>query len=347
MTLEAGKIFCSYARADAGFVLKLAKDMKSAGANIWLDQLDIPVGQRWDQAVEEALRGCEYLLVVLSPTSVESNNVMDEVSFGFEEQKQILPVLYRTCVIPFRLRRLQYSDFTASYDAGLLQLYQAVGMKAPEASRPGSQVAEAATPGIDAEESSGRSSRTPVSAGQSASRLRFSLMVAGALATGLVIVALAASSLFSGRSDRTDSGTAESSSRDLQLSPADTDTAHAQLTASGSSDSSEDPRSGVRVSPPRHEDPGCEYFDTRGVVTSFVDAKGYGFIRPSNGGEDVVVDQSVIRMEGFRTLAAGELVALDIAVGADGPQAKEVVKLEDSNHVRGSKARICLREQSQ
>lgn len=56
------KIFISYSRADAEFALKLAKDLRSAGADIWIDQLDIVSGERWDEAVEEALE----VLILLS-----------------------------------------------------------------------------------------------------------------------------------------------------------------------------------------------------------------------------------------------------------------------------------------
>ncbi|NIV92430.1 hypothetical protein GWN42_06400 [candidate division KSB1 bacterium] len=51
-------------------------------------------------------------MVILSPTSVASENVMDEVGFALEEKKRIFPVLYRRCKIPFRIRRIQRSDFT-------------------------------------------------------------------------------------------------------------------------------------------------------------------------------------------------------------------------------------------
>ena len=61
--------FFSYARTDSEFALKLARDLKAAGASVWLDQLDIPPGQRWDRAVEDALGHCEQVLVVLSPTA--------------------------------------------------------------------------------------------------------------------------------------------------------------------------------------------------------------------------------------------------------------------------------------
>ena len=122
--METGKVFFSYARSDSEFVLKLADDLRSTGTNLWLDQLDIPGGTRWDDAVEEALHASPCLLVVLSPASVTSDNVKDEISFGLETHKTIVPILYRDCDIPFRLKRLQYIDFTVGYDSGFKRLVQ-------------------------------------------------------------------------------------------------------------------------------------------------------------------------------------------------------------------------------
>jgi TIR domain len=122
--MEMGKIFFSYARADSEFVLKLAEDLRSNDVNLWLDQLDIPGGVPWDDAVEEALHASQCLLVILSPVSVTSNNVKDEISFGLEKRKDIVPVLYKDCTIPFRLRRLQYIDFRVDYDDGFKRLVQ-------------------------------------------------------------------------------------------------------------------------------------------------------------------------------------------------------------------------------
>jgi hypothetical protein len=123
---QTGKFFFSYGRADAEFVLKLAEDLRSIGTNLWLDQLDIPGGARWDRAVEEALHASPCLLVVLSPASVASNNVMDEVSFGLENEKRIVPILFKDCAIPFRLGRFQYIDFRVGYDDGFKRLVQAL-----------------------------------------------------------------------------------------------------------------------------------------------------------------------------------------------------------------------------
>ena len=79
--------FFSYSRSDSNFVLKLAKDLRSPGADLWLDQLDIKAGSRWDSSIKDALSSASRLIVILSPASVASNNVMDEVSYALESNK--------------------------------------------------------------------------------------------------------------------------------------------------------------------------------------------------------------------------------------------------------------------
>ena len=131
MSTEETTYFFSYARADAEFVLKLAKELRAAGANLWVDQLDILAGERWDRAVEKALMACRGMIIVLSPASVNSDNVMDEVSYALEERKPVVPVLYKDCSIPFRLRRLHRINFTADYDKRFVDLLRALDIEEP------------------------------------------------------------------------------------------------------------------------------------------------------------------------------------------------------------------------
>ncbi|PWT92229.1 MAG: hypothetical protein C5B55_06790 [Blastocatellia bacterium] len=121
--------FFSYARADSEFVLRLVKDLRAAGAPVWLDQLDIAPGELWDRAIEEALHGCLIQVVLLSPDAVNSVNVMDEVSYALEQRKRVIPAMYRECQIPFRLRRLQYIDFRTEYAAGVKAMLRALGVE--------------------------------------------------------------------------------------------------------------------------------------------------------------------------------------------------------------------------
>jgi hypothetical protein len=122
--------FVSYSRDDADFALQLVLDLKRAGVNVWMDKLDIRAGRLWDSAIEEAVNGCSRILIILSPSSVNSPNVMAEVSFAMDEQKEIIPVLYRPCRIPFRLRRIEYIDLTndENYSRRLEELAQIMCM---------------------------------------------------------------------------------------------------------------------------------------------------------------------------------------------------------------------------
>jgi len=64
--------------------------LRAAGAHVWLDQLEIKPGQRWDRAEEDALASRPVFLVVLSPASVNSTNVMDEVSLGLRKHHEAI-----------------------------------------------------------------------------------------------------------------------------------------------------------------------------------------------------------------------------------------------------------------
>ncbi|KAK6946406.1 Zinc finger, CCHC-type [Dillenia turbinata] len=55
-----------------------------------------------------------------------------------------------------------------------------------------------------------------------------------------------------------------------------------------------------------------------GVVKWFNDQKGFGFITPSDGGEDLFVHQTSISTDGFRSLGEGERVEFRVEVGDDG-----------------------------
>jgi len=131
LSAKDAKIFLSYSRADSDFALKLGKDLRSAGANIWIDQLDMATGMDWDDAIEEALGSCQSFLVILSPAAKNSRNVKNEIALSIQEDKNIIPVLHVSCKIPLNLIRKNWIDFTAGYESGLKRLLNALNIQPP------------------------------------------------------------------------------------------------------------------------------------------------------------------------------------------------------------------------
>ncbi len=64
-----------------------------------------------------------------------------------------------------------------------------------------------------------------------------------------------------------------------------------------------------------------------GTVKWFNDAKGFGFITPDEGGEDVFAHFSAIQSNGFRSLKEGQKVQFDIVQGPKGKQASNIVPM--------------------
>jgi CspA family cold shock protein len=61
-----------------------------------------------------------------------------------------------------------------------------------------------------------------------------------------------------------------------------------------------------------------------GTVKWFNDAKGFGFVTPDDGGDDLFAHFSAINMNGFKTLQEGQKVSFEVTQGPKGKQASNI-----------------------
>jgi len=85
-------IFISYSSKDKEKADQLSELLASAGLSVWIDQTGIDAATSWSKEIVQAIDGCKAFVVLLSPNSLCSSNVMKEVSLAAEQKKKILPL---------------------------------------------------------------------------------------------------------------------------------------------------------------------------------------------------------------------------------------------------------------
>lgn len=105
--------FISYSAKDEDFVEPLCQKLKVSGVQLWFAKWDIKPGDSWNKSIDDALEKCAKMLVILSPSSVASEEVQGEYYTFFDEKKPVFPIVYRNCKIPRRLKLIQHMALTA------------------------------------------------------------------------------------------------------------------------------------------------------------------------------------------------------------------------------------------
>jgi hypothetical protein len=122
------KIFISYSRKDIDFVRKLAGDLEQAGYDVWWDIADLRGGADWVREIPKAIKSSRYVIVVLTPTSNESEWVKKEIAEALSLRKRIIPIILLPCSVPFELKTINPINFSVSeYTDNLGKLLSSFG----------------------------------------------------------------------------------------------------------------------------------------------------------------------------------------------------------------------------
>lgn len=136
-------IFLSHSARDKFFVRKLAERLKSYGVKVWLDEAEINVGDSLTEKIGEAIEETDFVGVVLSHNSVNSEWVQRELQVAIQKELAkrkvvVLPLLLEPVELPSFLKDKLYADFTTpeKFDETFLRLLKSVGIPVEEKEPP-------------------------------------------------------------------------------------------------------------------------------------------------------------------------------------------------------------------
>lgn len=128
------EVFLSHSTLDGQFASALAVVLRRHGIPVWYSQTNLIGAQQWHDEIGAALKRCDWLVVVLSPNSVNSAWVKREVLYSLRDHRydeRIVPLLLEPCdydQLSWTLPSIQMVDFTGSFDDGSRSLLRVWGL---------------------------------------------------------------------------------------------------------------------------------------------------------------------------------------------------------------------------
>src|SRR5438309_455913 len=109
-------VFISHSSKDRDFIEReLIPFLKDRGVEAWYSREAIATSADWERSIREALNLCDWLLVVLTPNSIQSEWVQCEVHWAFEHKKnRVIPLMLSSCDparLHIKLAKIQYLDY--------------------------------------------------------------------------------------------------------------------------------------------------------------------------------------------------------------------------------------------
>ena len=117
--MNKARVFISHSSKDKAFVSVLVGELEDQGLDVWFDTNELRLGDSIVAGIAAGLTDSDYVVIVLSPDSVSSPWVQQELNTALWRQLSgkgvvVIPILYRSCDIPPLLQDRIYADFRNS-----------------------------------------------------------------------------------------------------------------------------------------------------------------------------------------------------------------------------------------
>jgi hypothetical protein len=133
-------IFLSHNSNDKPFVRKLAGRLSDAGVVVWLDEVNLRIGDSLVDKIADAINNVHFVAAVISANSITSPWVRKELSLAMTKEingdnKVILPIVIDDCELPNALKDKLYADFRKHrsnkvFEEQSIRLLQSMGVGA-------------------------------------------------------------------------------------------------------------------------------------------------------------------------------------------------------------------------
>lgn len=141
---ERKEVFISYASKDRERVKGFVSLLHSAGVSVWMDTSGIDGGGIWAKEIVRAIKGCKAGIVMVSPSSMVSQNVFKEVHLLSTNGKKILPLYLEKSKVPddleYELAGIQFLNLfqgtPTNVFRAVLQALGSMGVKVKEELEP-------------------------------------------------------------------------------------------------------------------------------------------------------------------------------------------------------------------
>jgi hypothetical protein len=113
-------VFLSHSSTDKAIVRRLVRRIEAAGHNVWLDEEQLHVGDSLADNLGKSVTEADFVAVALSPRSVQSAWVREELNVALADQIEqgrvkVLPILVESCEIPPLLKNRVYADISSDW----------------------------------------------------------------------------------------------------------------------------------------------------------------------------------------------------------------------------------------
>jgi len=132
-TTKQYHVFLSYASADREMAHKIVNELREQGNHVWFDAYELQYGDSIVKTIENAISVSDYLVVLLSPNSVNSVWVQKELGAALSSELTsrditLLPVLIEACDIPPILASYQHLDLRKDFEQGISRLIEQISI---------------------------------------------------------------------------------------------------------------------------------------------------------------------------------------------------------------------------